>query len=70
MCTKNEEFHRRSKGGDLGKLKVVGLGGVLEAYYIPTMFQKEDILPNLVLPLLFELISERLLCRCPKGLFG
>ena len=56
MCTKNEGFHQRSKGGDLGKSKVLGLGGVLEASYIPTMLQKEGILPTFVLPLLFELI--------------
>ena len=30
MCTKNKEFHRKSKGGDLEKSKVLGLGGVLE----------------------------------------
>ena len=34
MCTKNEEFHRRSKGGDLVKSKVLGLGGILEASYL------------------------------------
>ena len=34
MCTKDKEFHRRSKGGDLEKSKVLGLGGVLEAFYL------------------------------------
>ena len=34
MCVqKNKEFHRKSKGEDLGKSKVLGLGGVLEASY-------------------------------------
>ena len=34
MCNKNEEFHRRSKGGDLEKSKDFGLGGVLEVFYL------------------------------------
>ena len=29
MGTKKEGFHQRSKGGDFGKSKFLGLGGVL-----------------------------------------
>ena len=29
LGTKNERFHRRSKRGDLGEIKVCGFGGVL-----------------------------------------
>ena len=60
MCTKNEEFHRRSKGGDLGKSKVLGLGGVLEAYYISTTLQEVEFFPILVYFYLWAV----------KGLFG
>ena len=44
----NEEFHRRSKGGDLRKSKVLGLGGVLEASYISTTLQEVGFFPALV----------------------
>ena len=48
MCTKNEGFHRRSKGVDLGKSKALGLGGVLEASYISTTLQEIGFFPTLV----------------------
>ena len=57
MCTKNEGFHRRSKGGYSGKSNVLGLGGVLEASYISTTLQEIGFFPTLVY---FHL----------KGLFG
>ena len=57
MCTNSEGFHRRSKGRDLGKSKVLGLGGDLEASYTSTTFQKVGFFPTLVY---FHL----------KGLFG
>ena len=59
----NEEFHRRSKGGDLRKSKVLGLGGVLEASYISTTLQEVGFFPALVyfylwaVKGLFELLS-------------
>ena len=73
MCTKNEGFHRRSKGGDLGKSKVLGLGCVLEASYTSTTLQEVEFFPTLVyfhLKGLFGGCFKLLLCRCPKGLFG
>ena len=48
MGTKNEGFHRRSKGGDFGKSKFSGLGGVLETSFGSTTLQEVDILPTLV----------------------
>ena len=48
MCTKNEGFHRRFNGGDLGKSKVFGLGGVLEASYTSTTLQEVRFFPALV----------------------
>ena len=38
--TKKEGFHRRSKGGDFGKSKFSGLGGVLETSFGSTMLQE------------------------------
>ena len=46
MGTKNEGFHGRSEGGDFGKSKFSGLGGVLEIG--STMFQEVEILHTLV----------------------
>ena len=48
MGTKNEGFHRRSKGEDLGKSKFLGLGGVLETSFGSTMLKEIGILPTLV----------------------
>ena len=48
MGTKNEGFHQRSKGGDFGKSKFSGLGGVLETSFSFTMLQEVRILPTLV----------------------
>ena len=48
MDTKKEVFHRRSKGGDFGKSKFSGLGGVLETSFGSTTFQKVGILSTLV----------------------
>ena len=45
---KNEEFRRRSKGGDLKKSKFPGLGGVLETSYHSTTLQEVGVLPTLV----------------------
>ena len=46
--TKNEEFHRRSKGGYFEKSNFSGLGGVLETSFSSTMLQEVGILPTLV----------------------
>ena len=46
MRTKNEGFHRRSKGGDLGKSKFLGLGGVPETSFGSTTLQDIGILPT------------------------
>ena len=48
MGTKNKGFHRRSKGGDLGKSKFPGLGGVLKTSFSSTTLQEVGILPTLV----------------------
>ena len=48
MGTKNEEFHRKPKGGYFGKSKFSGLGGVLETLFGSTTFQEVGILPTLV----------------------
>ena len=49
MGTKKEGIHRRSKGGDFGKSKFLGLGGVLETSFgSSTMLQEVGILPTLV----------------------
>ena len=48
MGTKNEGFHRRSNGGDFGKSKFLGLGGVLEPSFGSTMLKEVVILSTLV----------------------
>ena len=48
METKKEGFHRKSKGGDFGKSKFSGLGGVLETSFSSTTLQDVGILPTLV----------------------
>ena len=69
MCTKNAGFHRRPKGGDLGKSKSSGLGGVLETSFGSTTLQEIEILPMVLFPL-YGLILGGMLCRCPKGMFS
>ena len=39
---KKEGFHRRSKGGDLEKSKVLGLGGVLQISFHSTTLQEVE----------------------------
>ena len=48
VCTKNEVFHQRSKGGDLKKSEFSSLGGVIETSFGSTMLQEVGILPTLV----------------------
>ena len=48
MGTKKKGFHRRSKGGDFGKSKFSGLGGVLETSFGFTTLEEVWILPTLV----------------------
>ena len=67
---KKERFHRRSIGGDFGKSKFSGLGGVLETSFGSTKVQEIDILPTLVYFHHKWLILRGMLCRGPKGLFG
>ena len=58
---------------DLGKSKVLSLGGVLEASYISTTLQEVGFFHTLVyfhLKGLFGGFFKLLLCRCLKGLFG
>ena len=45
MGTKNEGFHRRSKGRDFGKSNFSGLGGVLKTSFGFIMLQEIRILP-------------------------
>ena len=66
MGTKNKGFHRRSKGGDFGKLKFSRLGGVLETSFGSTTLQEVWILPTFGL---FSTIRIVWLCFLPKGLF-
>ena len=65
--TKNEGFHRRSKGGDFGKSKFLGLGGVLETSFGSTTLQEVGILSTLVYFHPKGLILGGMLCRGPKG---
>ena len=44
MGTKNEGFYQRSKGGNFGKSKFLGLGGVLETSFSSTTLQEVWIL--------------------------
>ena len=70
---KKRGFHRRFKGGDLGKSKVFGFGGVLVASYTSTTLQEVGFFPTLVYLYLKGLCGgcfKWLLYRCPKGLFG
>ena len=48
MGTKNEGFHRISKGGDFGKSIFSGLGDVLETSFCSTTLQEVGILHTLV----------------------
>ena len=48
MGTKKEGFHRRFKGGDFGKSKFSGLGGVLETSFGSTTLREVGILPTFV----------------------
>ena len=48
MGTKNEGFHRKSKGVDFGKSKFSGLGGVLETSFGFTTLQEVRIFPTLI----------------------
>ena len=48
MGIKKEGFHQRSKGGDLGKSKFSGLGGVLKTSFSYTTFQEIGKCPTLV----------------------
>ena len=67
---KNEGFHRSSKGGDFGKSKIFGLGGVLETSFDSSTLQEVGILPTLIYLHLKGLILGGMLCRGPKGMFG
>ena len=69
MGTKNEGFHRRSRGGDFGKSKFSGLGGILVTSFGCTTLQEVGILPTLVYFHPKVLILGGMLCRGPKGLF-
>ena len=57
----DEGFYQRSKGGDLGKSKALGLGGVLEASYLFYYTLRGRVLHTLILPLLFGFILRGLL---------
>ena len=48
MGTKKEGFHQRSKGGDFGKSKFSGLGGVLETSFSSTTLQEVGVLSTLI----------------------
>ena len=43
-----EGIHQRSKGGDSGKSKFSGQGGVLETSYVSTTFHEIEILLTLI----------------------
>ena len=70
MGIKNEGFHRRFKGRDFRKSKILGLGGVLETSFGSTMLQEVEILPTLVYLHHKGLILGGMLYGGPKGLFG
>ena len=69
MGTKNEGFHRRCKGGDFGKSKFSGLGGILETSFGSITLQEVEILPTLVYFHPKGLILGGMLCRGPMDLF-